>query len=109
MQDRNPVHAAGFADDEVHRNSPFIEFLPCGFCGMDIRRLTFRRLNRFDLLTRREREVALALAGGMSAKEVARDLGLAPATVRNQTQSIYEKLEVDNRAGLVAAVPAGTG
>ena len=80
-----------------------------GFCGMDIRRLTFRRLNRFDLLTRREREVALALAGGMSAKEVARDLGLAPATVRNQTQSIYEKLEVDNRAGLVAAVPAGTG
>ena len=79
------------------------------FDGMDLRRLTLRRLCRFDLLTRREREVARALAGGQSAKEVARCLGLAPATVRNQTQSIYEKLQVDNRAALVAAVPAGTG
>ncbi|UVC08031.1 response regulator transcription factor [Rhizobium sp. TH2] len=80
-----------------------------GFEDMDLRRLTLRRLNRFDLLTRREREVARELAGGKSAKEVARHLGLAPATVRNQTQSIYQKLEVDNRAALVAAVPAGTG
>jgi len=79
------------------------------FQDMDLRRLTLRRLNRFDLLTKREREVARELAGGKSAKEVARHLGLAPATVRNQTQSIYQKLEVDNRAALVAAVPAGTG
>lgn len=79
------------------------------FQDMDLRRLTLRRLNRFDLLTKREREVARALAGGKSAKEVARHLGLAPATVRNQTQSIYQKLEVDNRAALVAAVPLGAG
>lgn len=80
-----------------------------GFQDMDLRRLTLRRLNRFDLLTKREREVARALAGGKSAKEVARHLGLAPATVRNQTQSIYQKLQVDNRAALVAAVSAGAG
>lgn len=80
-----------------------------GFETMDLRRVTLRRLSRFDLLTRREREVARELAGGKSAKEVARLLGLAPATVRNQTQAIYEKLQVDNRAALVAAVPMGTG
>lgn len=79
------------------------------FQDMDLRRLTLRRLNRFDLLTKREREVARELAGGMSAKEVARHLGLAPATVRNQTQSIYQKLQVDNRAALVAAVSMGAG
>jgi DNA-binding CsgD family transcriptional regulator len=78
-----------------------------GSQNMDLCRLTLRRLNRFDLLTRREREVARALAGGKSAKEVARNLGLAPATVRNQTQSIYQKLQVDNRAELAAAVSQG--
>ncbi|MGV3552051.1 helix-turn-helix domain-containing protein [Rhizobium sp.] len=79
------------------------------FQDMDLRRLTLRRLNGFDLLTKREREVARELAGGKSAKEVARHLGLAPATVRNQTQSIYQKLQVDNRAALAAAVPVGAG
>lgn len=80
-----------------------------GFQDMELRRLTLRRLNGFDLLTKREREVARELAGGKSAKEVARHLGLAPATVRNQTQSIYQKLQVDNRAALVAAVTVGAG
>lgn len=72
--------------------------------GMGLRRITLRRLHRFDLLTSREREVARELAEGKSAKEVARHLGLAPATVRNQTQSIYQKLQVDNRAALAAMV-----
>lgn len=72
--------------------------------GMGLRRITLRRLHRLDLLTGREAEVATALAQGKSAKEVARQLGLAPATVRNQTQSIYQKLEVDNRAALAAMV-----
>lgn len=71
---------------------------------MDVRRVTLRRLSGFDLLTKREREVARALAAGQSAKEVARHFGVAPATVRNQTQSIYSKLRVENRAELVAAV-----
>lgn len=72
--------------------------------GMGLRRLTLRRLTRADLLTSRQREVAQALASGKSAKEVARLLGLAPATVRNQTASIYEKLQVDNRAELASAL-----
>jgi hypothetical protein len=69
------------------------------FQGMGLRRLTLRRLNRVDLLTPREREVACSLARGQSAKEVALALG-------NQTQAIYQKLQVDNRAALAAAVDA---
>lgn len=77
---------------------------PPRFQGMGLRRLTLRRLTRMDMLTAREREVARALSDGKSHKEVARLLGLAPATVRNQTQSIYAKLGVDNRANLAAMV-----
>ncbi|MEM7545381.1 MAG: LuxR C-terminal-related transcriptional regulator [Pseudomonadota bacterium] len=76
--------------------------------GMGLRRLTLRRLTSFDLLTRREREVAFALADGKSHKETARLLGIAPSTVRNQTQSIYAKLDVDNRAHLAAVVSENT-
>lgn len=69
-----------------------------------LRRLTLRPLTGYDLLTRREQQVAMALAGGKSHKETARLLGVAPATIRNQTQSIYAKLGVDNRANLAAIV-----
>lgn len=77
------------------------------FQGMGLRRLILRRLTKLDLLTNRELEVARRLGSGLSAKEVALSLGIAPATVRNQTQSIYQKLEVDNRAALAALVNAG--
>lgn len=77
------------------------------FQGLGLRRLTLRRLNRYDLLTTRERQVARELALGKSAKEVARALGVAPATVRNQTQAIYQKLQIDNRADLAAVVRGG--
>lgn len=84
-----------------------VELTPL-FQGMGLRHIKLRRLNRFDLLTARERQVALQLAAGRSAKEVARSLGIAPATVRNQTQSIYHKLQVDNRATLASMVNAPT-
>ena len=47
-----------------------------------------------DLLTNREREVAHTLAAGKNHN------GVASATIRNQTQSVYSKLGVDNRASL---------
>ena len=50
--------------------------------------------------------MACILAEGKSHKEVARALGVAPSTVRNQTRSIYEKLQVDNRVALAAHVPS---
>lgn len=66
--------------------------------GMGLRKLTLRRLTPLDLLTHRERQVARVLAAGNSHKEAARILGVAPATIRNQTQAVYSKLGVDNRA-----------
>ena len=68
--------------------------------GMGFRRLTLRRISPVDLLTQRECEVGRLLAKGHSHKEVARFLGVAPNTVRNQTQSIYGKVGVSSRAEL---------
>ena len=67
-----------------------------------LQRLTVRRLRKRDLLTARELQVARALADDMRYNEVARLLGTAPSTERNQTQAIYEKLEIHNRASLAS-------
>ena len=74
--------------------------------GLELQKMTLRPLRKFDLLTPREQQVARVLASGKSHKETARDLGVAPSTIRNQTQSIYSKLGVDNRANLAASVPS---
>lgn len=74
------------------------------FQGMGLRKITLRRLRRYDQLTPRERQVASALAMGKSHKHVAEQLGIAPATVRNQMRSIYAKLEIDNKVSLAEMV-----
>lgn len=51
-------------------------------------------------LTAAERSVAELAAGGMSYKEIARVLDIAPATVRNQLHSVYGKLDIRNKAML---------
>ncbi|MEX0340604.1 MAG: response regulator transcription factor [Arenibacterium sp.] len=75
--------------------------------GLEWHKLTLRPLEKFDFLSAREKEVAFALANGNSHKMVAKLLGVAPATVRNQTQSIYRKLGVDNRAALTQHLSKG--
>lgn len=57
-----------------------------------------------DDLTPRQQEIAHLMARGLSHKEAARDLNLAPATVRKQIQNVYEKLGVNNVAGMIAAL-----
>lgn len=59
-----------------------------------------------DTLTEREKEIALLVAKGYTYKQVAVQLGNAPATVRNQIQTIYSKLQVNNVAALVGALSA---
>lgn len=75
-----------------------------GVNSMDLSNLTLRSLTKFDLLTRREQQVAELLADGSSHKQAARQLGVAPATVRNQTRSIYSKMGVNGRAELALQV-----
>jgi DNA-binding CsgD family transcriptional regulator len=51
-------------------------------------------------LTKREESIARAYAAGDSYKEIARDLGLSPATVRGYLRDCYLKLGVTNKAAL---------
>jgi len=53
-----------------------------------------------DRLTSRERQIADEIANGLTHKEIARLLGLSPATVRNHTQTILVKLGVHSKATL---------
>lgn len=59
-----------------------------------------------DRLTPREREIADLIAEGQTHKQIARTLGLAPATIRNQTARIYAKVGVSSRAALTRALVA---
>ena len=69
------------------------------------------------LLSPRERAVALLIAGGLSNKDIARELGLSPGTVKSHVHNIFQKLGVTNRYGLIvqhgtrphAAPPAPAG
>ncbi|WP_068635879.1 response regulator transcription factor [Thauera butanivorans] len=63
-------------------------------------------------LSQREREVAQAVASGMSNKEVARMLGITERTVKAHLGAIFEKLGVRDRLQLAlrvgaAGMPAG--
>ncbi len=52
-------------------------------------------------LTRREREVLALLAAGRSNKEIARQLGLSPNTVKTHVASLYGKLGAVRRTDAV--------
>ena len=54
-----------------------------------------------DTLTLREKEIAVLVAQGRTYKQVAIELGKSPGTVRNQIQTLYNKLQVNNIAELV--------
>jgi DNA-binding NarL/FixJ family response regulator len=53
------------------------------------------------LLSPRERAVALLIAGGLSNKDVARELGLSPSTVKTHVHNIFQKLGVRSRQSLI--------
>jgi DNA-binding NarL/FixJ family response regulator len=50
-----------------------------------------------NTLTRKERQIAILVAQGMTNKEIAQRLGSSPFTVRNQVKVIIRKLELKNR------------
>ncbi|WP_409496349.1 LuxR C-terminal-related transcriptional regulator [Amycolatopsis sp. cmx-11-12] len=67
-------------------------------------------LRAFPRLTSREHEVLDLLAGGLGVPAIARQLGLAPKTVRNVVSSVHAKVGTDDRAVLLGqARNAGLG
>lgn len=55
---------------------------------------------RLDILSDREKEVALLLKDGSTYKDIAEQLDITPRTVKAHAQSIYKKLLVKDRLGL---------
>ncbi|HWI60955.1 MAG TPA: tetratricopeptide repeat protein [Symbiobacteriaceae bacterium] len=55
-----------------------------------------------QLLTAREQEIAALAAAGLTAKEIGQRLHLSSRTVEKHEENIRLKLEVPNRAGIVA-------
>lgn len=60
-----------------------------------------RKDRRLPTVSAREMQVARKLAGGMTFKEIARDLALAPSTVSTHAYNLYDKLGFRRRAQLV--------
>lgn len=54
-----------------------------------------------DRLTKREREIAAAIAEGLSNREASARLRLSEGTVRNYLQHVYDKLGVSSRSELM--------
>jgi DNA-binding CsgD family transcriptional regulator len=63
----------------------------------------YMRLRRRRALTTRECEVLDFVAAGMTNREVARRLDIAPGTVRAHLEHIYGKLGVGTRTAAIAA------
>ena len=55
-----------------------------------------------DELTAREQTVLGLLPTGLSAREIADELGISRDTVKTHTKRIYQKLGVSSRRGAVA-------
>ena len=51
-------------------------------------------------LTPREQQIAEAIARGLSNKQIAREFGISPETVKRHLATIYDKLAVRGRVAL---------
>ena len=55
-------------------------------------------------LPRREAELAVAMADGLSISQAANQMGLTIETARNYTKQLYAKLDISGQAQLVRLV-----
>jgi DNA-binding CsgD family transcriptional regulator len=62
-----------------------------------------------DRLTPREREIVTCVAQGLSFKQAAKKIGVAPSTVANHLYRVYRKLGVYSRTELAALVYPDSG
>lgn len=53
--------------------------------------------DKLDFLTKREFEVLIEVAGGMSNKEIATNLDISERTVKNHISNIFKKIDVSDR------------
>jgi DNA-binding CsgD family transcriptional regulator len=61
----------------------------------------------FISLSEREREVLQCIARGLSSKQCAQELGIAPRTVERHVENLRNKLHARNKPHLVAKALGG--
>jgi len=100
--------------DNVKRAARLIE-LPshgedsmAGGCAYDTGRELGQMFVGATLLGPRERAILELIAQGQSNKEIARELGITPETVKSHVKKIFTKLDVKKRAKAVARAGAVT-
>jgi DNA-binding NarL/FixJ family response regulator len=84
---------------QVWADSEQMEVILQALVEVKPRRVT--NLSGTSLLTKRQEEVSVLVADGLSNKEVAKQLGLSEHTVSNYLFKIYEKLGISNRVEFV--------
>ena len=62
----------------------------------------------FAKLTPRQKQVAALLIDGKSNKQIARDLAISPATVKDHVHAIFERLGLPSRGAVIAAAHSGS-
>lgn len=89
------------ADGQVaHAHGLCIKAQPVG----DLACVLIWEAGPLDRLTARERETVYAVTQGLSFKQAARKIGVAPSTVANHLYRIYRKLGVNSRSELAGLV-----
>lgn len=68
--------------------------------------LTAKQVSPVESLSNRELQIVRLYADGKSYKEIARDVGRSPSTIRNVIQNAYRKLQVDNKGSLAKLLQA---
>ena len=66
-----------------------------------------RQQEDFVMLSDRERQVLECIARGLSSKQCALELGIAPRTVERHVENLRNKLHARNKPHLVAKALAG--
>jgi len=62
------------------------------------------RENVLTVVTERERQIMRLVSGGLSNKEIGRQLNITDGTIKQHLHHIYQKLEISNRTVLAAFV-----
>ena len=72
--------------------------------SLDMTLLYGRHRMPIDNLSQRQIEIARAVSGGQSHKEIAQSFDLAPSTIRNHISTIYQTLGIGNKAELATLI-----
>lgn len=104
MPNRQP-HELPFRIPEIGQTTSFQDLMVRSEpLHNDLLLLTIWPAGPLDRLTQREREIVHCVAQGLSFKQAAKKIGVAPSTVANHLYRVYRKLGVYSRTELASLV-----